>query len=165
MSFQEKNAWACLLAILAAYIPYFSFSLREPIPSVVPVVPLVTAVVFLVILQIVFHALNTIFSKQMGGVGQQPKPDEREQYIDLKASKIAGFVLAIWVVVWCINAMLLLPFVEVATPATNASLASTGNSLASISGTVALWWVNLLFAGFVFTNAVHYATLIFFYRR
>ena len=163
MSFQEKNAWACLLAILVVYIPYFSFTLREPAPSIVP---FIAAVVFLVVLLIVFYALNATVSKQIKGIDPQPKPDEREQYIDLKASKIAGFVLAVWVIVWCVNAMLLLPFVEFSTPATNASLDSTTSiSLVSISGIVAIWWVNLLFAGFIFANTVHYATLIFFYRR
>jgi len=163
MSFQEKNAWVCLLAILAVYIPYFSSSLREPTPSIVP---FVAAVVFFVVLFIVFYALNANFSKQMGGVDQEPKRDEREQYIDLKASKIAGFFLAAWVIVWCVNAMFLFQFVEFSTPATKASFDSTTSiSLVSISGIVAIWWVNLLFAGFILANAVQYATLIFFYRR
>jgi len=163
MSFHEKNAWACLLAVLAVYIPYFSFICREPITSNVL---FVAAVVFLAVLLAVFHATNAIFSKKTREAGDTPKLDERDRIIDLKASKISGFVLGLCVIVWCINAMLRFPFIGFANLASSSSLDAPADlSSFSISGFVAIWWVQLLFAGFVFANIVYYATVIFFYRR
>lgn len=163
MSFHEKNAWACLVSVLIVYIPYFLYVSQEPVASIIL---FVVAVIFLAVLLTLFHALNAVFSSRIRRTGDTPKRDERDRYFELKAARLSGTVLGFCVIVWCINAMMGIPLKGLR----NAFLEGAEDSPVDISdfsipAMEAIWWVQLLFACFVFANVVYYASMIFSYRR
>lgn len=166
MSFNEKNAWACLLAIIAVYVPYFYFVSLEPLAGLGSIIWFVIAVVFLAVLLALFHTVNALFSPRIRKTGNTPPLDERDRHIDAFATKVSAIVLAIGVISWCINAMMRIPLagfgnmIEVKSSEETVDLADM-----TISAIDALAWVQVLFFGFVLANAVYYATMIFCYRR
>ena len=91
LSFQEKSAWGLLIGIVAVSIFYFPMAFRI-VANVTHPAPLiaisVVGVVALIIIEAVYHAIIAAPS------GEAPS-DERDQLIDLKAERIAGFALGV----------------------------------------------------------------------
>lgn len=162
MGFREKNAWFCGVSILLIFIPYFYFSFQYPVEHVL--VFLIT-VVGLVVLLTGFHAINAIASKSIRAAGDAPEADELDKLLELRASKWAGIVLGALVVVWLMFAILSVPIEAVSNATIRQPNAAAFNELDfTISATQALFWINLLLAGFVISNLVYYGRLIASYR-
>ena len=91
LSFQEKSAWGLLIGIVAVSIFYFPMAFRI-VANVTHPAPLiaisVVGVVALIFIEAVYHAIIAAPS------GEAPA-DERDQLIDLKAERIAGFALGV----------------------------------------------------------------------
>ena len=162
MGFREKNAWICGVSILVVFAPYFYFSLRNPVEHIF--------IFFLTMLGLVlllagFHAINAITTKSIRDSGNAPPLDELDNLIELRASKWGGIVLAALVLIWSVVAMVSVPIEEL----TNATaLPLTSGPLEDldfkISAAQAMIWINLLFAGFVFSSLVYYGKIIASYR-
>ncbi len=162
MGFREKNAWFCGVCILLIFIPYFYFSFQYPVEHVSV---FLIAVVGLVVLLAGFHATNSIASKSIREAGDVPQADELDKLLELRASKWAGIVLAALVLVWSMVAMLSVPIEGVSQATLQQPGAAALNELDfTISATQALFWLNLMFAGFVISNLVYYGRLIASYR-
>ena len=97
LSFEEKSAWGSLLAILVAAWLFFPVALTHTAAGGA-IADLVSRLVFVVgviiAIEIVYHSI--IAARH----GRQER-DERDAEFDLKADRIAGYVLAfgvIWIV-------------------------------------------------------------------
>lgn len=162
MSFHEKSAWACLVALGVVYVPYFLVVLRSPLAGL-GLFWLATA--GLAAILVVFHTVNALATKSIRSRGDVPPTDELDQSIELRAAKWAGFALSFAVVTWILFAMY-------ATPAIGgreweqAKQAGTDLSPAhfSIPALTALAAVHWLFAGFVVANVVYYGGIVVRYR-
>ena len=88
VTFQEKSLWVMLIGLLAAFGFYFATVLPGHATDVLPqqVVLFVLAVVFLVIIQIVGHAL-------LAGLDRNTATDERDRLIALKGTRNGSYVL------------------------------------------------------------------------
>ena len=177
MSFHEKSAWACLGAILLVYIPFFLLVFSTPGYPVV-VGAFVGSVVAMVAILVTVHIVFAISSKRIRETGDVPPLDEMEVGIELRAMKIASFLLASIVILWCIVAYVGIPvsgitdLVQQATaaaadPETAEAFAPNPSieGLLPVSGHDALFAVHVLFAGFVLANVVYYASIVTGYRR
>ncbi|MFZ2486643.1 MAG: hypothetical protein WAZ19_00860 [Anaerolineae bacterium] len=89
VTFQEKSLWVMLVGLLAAFGFYFATVLPGHAANVLPqqVVLFVLAVVFLVVIQIVGHAL-------LAGLDRNTATDERDWLIALKGTRNGSYVLA-----------------------------------------------------------------------
>ena len=162
MGFREKNAWFCLVSILVVFVPYFYFSFQYPMEHIS--VFLIT-VVGLILLLAGCHAINAIATNSNRESGAAINPDELDKLIELGAAKWAGVVLAATVLIWCWFAMLSVPIDEISSTVNPPSIAGTMNELGfTISPVQGLFWVNLLFAGFVVSNLIYYGKIIVSYR-
>lgn len=158
MSYQEKNAWACISAIAATFIPYFSIVFREPMafPGL-----FLLAVAGLVTFLVAFHVVNAISTVSIRKADDALKADESDQGIELRAAKFSGTVLATAVILWFIAAMF---------GARAFGIESVGGDLKSYAGTVIpisqiVLWGHILFAGLVVANIMYYAKIISGYRK
>jgi hypothetical protein len=162
MSFHEKNAWFCVLALLLVFIPYFVLVHQTPVASIIF---LIVSVVFLAVLLGGFHLINSLVcAAKTGANGESQALDERDKIFELKATKLSAIVLGSFTITWCLNAFLQIPWQGFA----NMELAPAADpplSTFSISSMDALWWVQVLFAGVVVANLAYYTSLIFQYRR
>jgi hypothetical protein len=86
MSFREKTAWISLVSMAGIYAAYF-WSLYH---SGVRHIGLLETVIALVVAQVILTTLVAIFAPKEA---KAPR-DEREKQIDLKATRLAYFVLA-----------------------------------------------------------------------
>lgn len=163
LGYREKNAWICGLSILVVYTPYFYFVLRFPMSHVAF---FFIAVLSLVLLLSCFHAINVIATKSIRDSGNFPKLDELDKVIELRASKWAGVVLSVAVLFWSLAAMMGVPIEEISNIAGQQQTeASVNESDFSIPVTKAMFWIHLLFGGFVLSNLVYYGKIIAGYRR
>ena len=89
LSFQEKSLWLMFVGLVGCFGFYFAVAVPTDVNYVCPeqMVLFVVAVGFLVIFQIVGHALIAILDRRT-------ETDERDRLIALKGSRNAGFVLA-----------------------------------------------------------------------
>jgi 4-hydroxybenzoate polyprenyltransferase len=89
LSFQEKSLWLMLVSLIAALGFYFITVLPAAGVDVMPqqVVLFVLAIVLLVVMQIVGHAVIAIMDRRTG-------TDERDRLIGLKGTRNASYVLA-----------------------------------------------------------------------
>ena len=90
LSFQEKSAWGLLAGILVVSAFYFPAALDivEYADNPIALIAIsVVGVIALVAIEIIYHIIIAI----PGG----DESDERDQLIDLKAERNAGFVLGI----------------------------------------------------------------------
>ena len=163
MSFHEKSAWACLVTIVAVFVPYFVSVLQYPVTYI----PLfIGAVALLIGLLIVFHLINALVSPEVLRRGDGPPRDERDQSIEQAAARTSGFVLGFVVLVWCLNAMVGIP---VAAISNVAELAPRDQEQAlagfAVPAVDALRAIHMLFGGFVVSNVIYYAMIIVGYRR
>ncbi len=154
MGYQEKNAWACVCSILVVFTPYFWFVFNNPMAhaALFPV-----AVAALVALLIVFSVVNSIATSSIRKSGNVPLPDELDRIIELRASKLAGILLATAVMAWSMVAMLGVPAAGVDLPVATSDVA--------IGVPEAMNWIHLLFAGFVISNIAYYGAIVVGYRR
>ncbi len=163
MGFQEKNAWACLLAIVLVFIPYFIVVFQQPM-AFMGLFGL--AVVILVALLTAFHMVNALLNRSIRDTGDVPPPDELDQLLELRAAKLSGIVLAIAVMVWALIAMFGVPVIGVkALIQASAPDGVATPSQFSIPVIQALTAIHLLFAGFVTANIAYYGSIIAGYRR
>ncbi len=124
------------------------------------------AVLSLVLLLSCFHAINVIATKSIRDSGNFPKLDELDKVIELRASKWAGVVLSVAVLFWSLAAMMGVPIEEISNIAGQQQTeASVNESDFSIPVTKAMFWIHLLFGGFVLSNLVYYGKIIAGYRR
>lgn len=163
MGFQEKSAWACTLAILGVYVPYFVIIFQLPMLAL----GLFWVAAFgLMGLLTLFHVLNAVFTNSIRQSGDVPPLDELDQRIEVAASKWAGFVLAFAVMSWLLVAMYALPVAGFATlEHARADGADPSVRQLTIPVIHAMWAIHWLFAGFVIANVVYYAGIIVGYRR
>jgi len=163
MSFHEKSAWACLIAVLLVFVPYFALVLRYPMAFVAL---FVLAVFVLVALLAGFHIFNSLLTPSIRETGDTPQHDELDRLIELRAAKLSGLVLGIAVLLWSIAAMFGAPAAGVSefvkAQAENALVAPT-QLVVPLS--FALTAIHLLFASFVAANVIYYGTIIAGYRR
>jgi hypothetical protein len=92
MSFREKSAWISLLTLAAVFVLYFANYARMMMGygSVAPLIPLIFSLVAaLIVSGVVLHLVIAIRSPKEA---RTPK-DERERLIELKATRVAFFVL------------------------------------------------------------------------
>ena len=109
MSFHEKSAWACLVGILAVYIPYFAVVFSQP--GYVWVLPaFLAAVVGLVAILVVAHLVFALTQARIRRTGDAPPPDEFESAIEGRATKVAAYVLSVVVISWCLAAYVGIPW-------------------------------------------------------
>ena len=93
LSFQEKSLWLMLVSLLAAFGGFYVVAALAGQPEgaldVMPhqVVLFAIAVVLLVIMQIIGHAVIAIFDRRT-------ETDERDRLIALKGTRNAAYVLA-----------------------------------------------------------------------
>ena len=161
MTFFEKNAWACLVSLMVVFIPYFIFVFLNPVAFVGL---FILAVVLISVLMTVFHIVNAVATPQIRKTGDTPRADERDTQIELWSSKIAGIVLAVAVVFWCIGGMFGISFEAISGVSKSTNPVNSLNDL-TIPAVKSLLGVHILFAGFVFANVVYYASMIVGYRR
>ena len=163
MGFREKNAWFCGLSILVVFMPYFYFVLHYPMAQVAF---FLIAVISLVLMLSGFHAINAIATKSIGDSGDVSHLDELDKVIELRASKWAGIVLGVAVLLWSLAAMIGVPIEGVSSVvALQQTEASANDSDFSIPGANAMFWIHLLFGGFVLSNLVYYGKIVAGYRR
>jgi hypothetical protein len=89
MSFQEKSAWGLLAGIVLVSYFYFpvAFEVTRNVPHGAPLIAIsVAGVIAIVIIEAVYHSLIAISARGA------TEADERDQLIDLKAERVAGFV-------------------------------------------------------------------------
>lgn len=161
MGFREKNAWICGLSILTVFAPYFYFVFQNPAAHTA--LFLVTAA-SLVLLQSGFHTINAMATKSIRESGECPGLDELDKLIELRASKWAGCVLAASVLIWFMAAMMNSPAEAMPEPLARQTNPRLSESVILIPVTNAMFWVQLLFAGFVLSNLVYYAKIVAAYR-
>ena len=98
ISFKEKSAWGLLVGLVGVSIFYFPIALRlvastDNSRGLISVS--IVGVVALAVVESIYHAIVATTSKDASF------QDERDHLIDLKAERIAGFVLAFtlfWIV-------------------------------------------------------------------
>ncbi|MBM3845754.1 MAG: hypothetical protein FJ405_05640 [Verrucomicrobia bacterium] len=163
MSFHEKSAWACLVGIVVAYVPYFTVVLRFPMAAIG--LFWLAAIVLSAVL-VVFHIVNAIATKSIRSRGEVPPLDELDQSIELKASKWAGLVLSIAVVTWILvatySALLVGGSALEQAKLAGSEVSTSAFSISVFSAMVAIHW---LFAGFVIANVAYYGGIVWGYRR
>jgi hypothetical protein len=145
-----------LVSIVAVYVPYFYIVWRAPLAYVGL---FWLAVIVLVGLLMAFHTANALATKSIRATGDTPPLDELDRLIELRASKLAGMVLAVVVIGWSMAAMFGAPVLGLGQPV-EANLAE-----AAVPLLPALAAVQALFAGFVLANLVYYAGIVVGYRR
>ena len=97
LSFEEKSAWGSLLAIAIASCVFFPVAVVH-IDAGGELIDLTYRIVFvigvIIAIEIVYHVIIAAKSRNQGA-------DERDTQINLKADRVAGYVLAfgvIWIV-------------------------------------------------------------------
>ena len=163
MSFHEKSAWACLVAILLVYVPYFWMVFRFPWAAFGL---FVVAAIALAALLTAFHIVNALATRSIRRSGDVPPADELDRLLELKASRLSGMVLAVAVMSWCLAAMFGIP------AAGGAAIAATDTGGSSptppafvVSAMLAMSAIHALFAGFVISNLAYYGGIVAGYRR
>lgn len=94
MSFREKSAWVSFVTILAVFIPFFWNSYRQfqgAISGREAVGTAFTLLAAFVILEILLHVGLAIRAPKEA---RSPR-DEREQLIDMRATRVAFYVLLV----------------------------------------------------------------------
>lgn len=163
MSYQEKSAWACVLSILVVFTPYFFVVFWYPLAHVGL---FAITVALLVAMLVAFHTVNSITTAPIRKSGDVPAPDELDHIIELRAAKLAGIVLATVVLCWSIATMFGAPaqgVIAIASERAAGDLATSSSFAIPVSQ--ALFWVHLLFAGFVVSNIAYYTAIVAGYRR
>ena len=153
MSFHEKSAWACLIALVVVYVPYFFLVLRFPMAAI-GLFGLSTLV--LAALLVGFHTVNALATRSIRATGRTPPVDELDDRIELQAAKWAGLVLGIGIITWVLVAMY--SIVEI-------GAAGALSATPAVPMVAAMAGVQWLFAVFVLANAVYYGAIVFRYRR
>ncbi|MBD3386672.1 hypothetical protein GF407_17345 [candidate division KSB1 bacterium] len=113
MSFQEKSIWICLVVILLISVPYFTFTFSaffeafsDPNPDDTNpflTIPLfIGACVLIAIVVAVLHIVLAIAFYKETEAGE----DERDNLIELKATRISYFILVLGV--WTTGASMFL---------------------------------------------------------
>jgi hypothetical protein len=94
VSFQEKSQWLVLIALVVVYGGYFAHVLPGHGTNVAPadMALFAGAVVSLIVLQVVGHIVLAIASRRELAHGVQH--DERDDRIDLRANRLASYLLA-----------------------------------------------------------------------
>ncbi len=89
LSFREKSLWLMFVTLAATFGLYFLIVLPPSAANVRPpqVILFVVAIVLLVIMQIVGHAVIAIMDRRTDS-------DERDRLIELKGTRNASYVLA-----------------------------------------------------------------------
>ena len=164
MGFHEKSAWACLVAVVLVFVPYFVMVFRYPMAFVGL---FVLAVVGLIALLTIFHIVNSLVTASIRKTGETPPHDELDRTIELRAAKLSGIVLGVVVVVWSIIAMYGAPTIGVLEIANAAAAGGVENDASQFAIPVlsALTAIHVLFAGFVAANVAYYGTIVAGYRR
>jgi hypothetical protein len=141
MSFREKGAWACLLATLAVFVPYFAqvFRLfaRGELKTSSVITTFFIASIWQVLLNVVAQIVIATRSKQ------EPK-DERDSAIESNSFRYAYWVFA----------FLLWPVIMVASVSTLAGHLLTPSFISQ-----------MVFLCFVVAEATRYLTQVISYRR
>lgn len=157
MTIHERSAWVSIGAMLVLYIPYFMEVQTNPMQGLV----LFWVVgVGMAIILVIFHTIDAIMHVVLKRSGSLTLVDEFDQTIQRHAAMIAGGLLAVVVMSWIIVMMYLLPLF-------GSSVVDTSN-YASIYVAWPIEYmmraVHWLFAGFVLSNIVYYAVVIYHYR-
>lgn len=153
MSFHEKSAWACLISMVAVFVPYFWVVFHQPLAYLGL---LVLAVIVQVVLLVVFHVVNALTTHSIRQRGDAPPQDELDRLIELRAAKLSGGVLAVVVAVWSLGALFGVLVI--------AGDGATGSHF-TIPVLQTLVAIHLLFAGFVLANLAYYGSIVVGYRR
>jgi len=147
MSFREKSAWASLLAMLVAFVPYFVQVARSLTQGSLQIATVLGAFVAAMALQI---ALAVIMHIMIALRTKEERKDERDVAIASKSYKHA-YVAAAFSVMLLIGCLLWDAFI--------------GDPRASARLLTPLAVSQLLFACFVLSEATRYATQAICYRR
>lgn len=163
MGFQEKSAWACLISIVAVFVPYFLVVFQQPLAFVGL---FVLAVIALVIFLTAFHLVNALMTRSIRKSRDVPPQDELDRMIELQAAKRSGFVLAAVVLVWSVIVMFGVPALGLGTPTSTSGSANDAAPLQLIIPlNQALTAIQVLFGGFVVANLAYYGSIVAGYRR
>ena len=142
MSFREKSAWACLVTTGVVFIPYFTFIFQLASKGELILPRVIGAFIAAVLAQIV---LSSVYMTVIALSTRQEPRDERDLAIQNRAFRSAHWVLvvALWLLV--LGGVMLTPVFP---------------KLISVAfvGQLAL-------LSFVLSELVHYATLVYYYRR
>jgi len=102
LSFEEKSAWGSLLAIAIASWLFFPMAVTH-IAAGGELIDLTPRIVFvigvIIVIEIVYHAV-------IAGKSRNNDTDERDARFNLKADRIAGYVLAFGVV-WIVGTIMI----------------------------------------------------------
>jgi len=162
MGYQERNAWACACSILVVYTPYFWFVFNNPMAYVAL---FAIAVAGQVALLTGLHIVNSIATSSIRKSGDVPVPDELDRTIELRASKLAGILLATAVLGWSMAVMVGVPAAGV----TNIAAANADRPVTTSDFVIevpeAIRWIHMLFAGLVISNVAYYGAIVFGHRR
>lgn len=92
MSFREKSAWVSLLSILGVFVPFFWNSYRQftgAQPSSEAIATAFGLLAAFVVIEVVLHVVLALRAPAEARSAR----DEREQLIDLRATRTAFYVL------------------------------------------------------------------------
>ena len=121
MPYREKFAWLSLLAIALTYGPYFVLTALEPPPAgVLPNLEQLRFFGAIAIAQMVILLAGRAVLAARTPKDERGPADERDRAVELRASRIAYYVLITGVIV----AGVVLPFVASGWQIVNAALAS-----------------------------------------
>jgi hypothetical protein len=89
VSFHAKSLWVRLISLLVGFSYYCAKVFPSHSPSVLPhqVVLFVGVIVLLVVMQVAGQGVLAVFDRRT-------MPDERDRLIELKAARVASYVLA-----------------------------------------------------------------------
>jgi hypothetical protein len=161
MGFQERNAWACLVINGLIFGPYFFRVWREP---ELYLGHFIGALISLCILLVGFQIANALLTPEIRKTGDPPRPDERDRGIEWRAAKASGLVLGFCVVGWLVSTMVGLQMVGTRY-LPGSEVTSSSPVTWQFSAKMILQSTHMLFAGFVFSNLVYYAAIVWGYRR
>ncbi len=104
MSFKEKSIWISLIATIIIFGFYFSktFPLFRNFDdnNTEMVMLFIGVVILMIIVQIISHIVLAVFNRKDAEAGE----DERDKLVELKATRIAHFVLitGVWLTASCL---------------------------------------------------------------
>lgn len=158
MGFHEKSAWASLIAVICAYLPYFFLVAQHPMAALGL---FWVAAAGLGVVLAVFHIVNALVTRSIRLRGDTPPTDELDRLIELKAAKLSGIVLAAAVFCWILFSIYAIPVHLHAAGQAHA----TDVAQLQVPALTAMTAIHWLFAGWVIANAVYYGAIVAGYRR
>jgi uncharacterized membrane protein len=93
MPYREKSAWLALIAMAAAYIPYFVITAQHPPAPAGAAIPQLALFARFVILQIIIMTAGHAYFALRSRTDARIPPDERDRAIERRSVNSAYYVL------------------------------------------------------------------------